>query len=140
MRTKAVWMCGLVLLGSCKLIDQTTFEPSPEPKAAAQPVANPAPPKADPRTALLIIGYATADPDYQALLRYAVGAAETRAPGVQYDVIAILPAGGDISTAQRHAADVMQSIVDQGVAPSRVHLGLREAQAGSPQEVRVYVR
>jgi hypothetical protein len=139
MRTKAVLTCGLVLLGGCKLIDQTTFEPSPEAKAS-QPPATAAPPNADRRTALVTIGYVTPNPDYEDLLRYAVRAAESRAPGVHYDVIAMLPAGSDISTAQRHATDVMRSIVDQGVAPSRVHLGLREAQAGSPQEVRVYVR
>jgi hypothetical protein len=129
----------MVLLGGCKLIDQTTFEPSPEAKAA-QPAASPAPPKADQRTALLTIGYATPDPDYRELLRYAIRVAETRAPGVDYDVIAILPAGDDISAAQRRAADVMRSIVDQGVAPSRIHLGLRAAQAGGVEEVRVYVR
>ena len=45
----------------------------------------------DPRTPLVTIDYATPNPDYQDLLRFAVRAAETRAPGVQYDVIAMLP-------------------------------------------------
>ena len=87
----AIWVlaAGLLLAG-CKLIDQTTFAPSPE-----EPAAKPDAPKADPRTPLITIGYATPDPNYQEILRYAVRAAETRVPGVQYDVIATLPAGAD---------------------------------------------
>jgi hypothetical protein len=74
------------------------------------------------------------------MLRYAVHEAETRAPGVQYDVVAVLPAGGDAATAEHRATDVMRDIMAQGVAASRIHLGLRTVQAGIPQEVRVYVR
>ena len=85
MSAKWVLAVGLLLAG-CKLIDQTTFAPSPE--------ASPRPGRraeGDPRTPLVTIGYATPDPDYQEMLRYAVHAAETRAPGVQYDVIAMCP-------------------------------------------------
>jgi hypothetical protein len=116
-------------------VDQTTFAPSPEdsPAAAAQP-------KADPRAALVTIGYAAPNPNYQDVLRYAVHEAETRAPGVQYDVIAMLPAGGDAAQAQDTAVAVMRAIVAQGVPTSRVHLGLRTEPAGQAREVRVYVR
>jgi hypothetical protein len=96
--------------------------------------------KVDARTALLTINYTEPNPSYQDVLRYAVRTAETRAPGVQYDVIAILPSGADVAAAQRRASEVMRSIMDQGVADSRVHLGLRTAPAGSPQEIRVYVK
>jgi len=125
-----------LLLAGCKLIDQTTFAPSPEAAApAAERMA-----KVDARTALLTINYTEPDPSYQDVLRYAVRTAETRAPGVQYDVIAILPSGADAAAAQRRAADVMRSIMDQGVSDSRIHLGLRSVPAGSPQEIRVYVK
>jgi type IV pilus biogenesis protein CpaD/CtpE len=124
-----------LLLAGCKLIDQTTFAPSPE---AAPTVGQMA--KVDARTALLTINYTEPNPSYQDVLRYAVRTAETRAPGVQYDVIAILPAGADAAAAQRRAADVMRGIMDQGVSDSRIHLGLRSAPAGSPQEIRVYVK
>ena len=70
------------------------------------------------------------EPHYQDVLRYAVREAETRAPGVQYDVIAMLPAGADAAVAQRRATDVMRGIMAQGVPASRIHLGLRAAQAG----------
>ncbi|MEJ0017194.1 MAG: hypothetical protein WDN25_11635 [Acetobacteraceae bacterium] len=125
-----------VLLAGCALVDQTTFAPAPEPEGASKPE----PPKVDPRAALLTIGYAAANANYQEVLRYAVRTAETRAPGVQYDVVALLPGGSDAGAAQRRAADVMRGIMAQGVPAARIHLGLRSAPADSPQEVRVYVR
>ncbi|HME22124.1 MAG TPA: hypothetical protein VKI44_12435 [Acetobacteraceae bacterium] len=133
---KAMWVlaAGLLLTG-CKLIDQTTFAPSPEAAAAKAE-----PPKVDPRTPLVTIGYATPNPDYQDVLRFAVREAETRAPGVQYDVVAILPSGADAAAAQQRVAAVMRDIMAQDVPASRIHLGLRTAQAGGEQEVRVYVR
>ena len=97
-------------------------------------------PSADPRTPLLSIGYDTPDPHYQDMLRYAVRAAEARAPGVQYDVYAMLPAGGDAAQAQGSAVEVMRAILAQGVPASRVHLGLRTEPAGAARQVRVYVR
>ena len=124
---KATWgLAAALLLAGCKLIDQTTFAPSPE---AAPTVGQMA--KVDARTALLTINYTEPNPSYQDVLRYAVRTAETRAPGVQYDVIAILPAGADAAAAQRRAADVMRGIMDQGVSDSQIHLGLRSAPAGS---------
>jgi hypothetical protein len=134
---RPMWvLAGGLLLAGCKLIDQTTFAPSPDEKPAAAAEA----PKIDPRPALVTIGYATPNPDYKDVLRYAVREAETRAPGVQYDVVAILPTGDDVATAEHRATDVMRGIMAQGVAATRIHLGLRTAQAGTPQEVRVYVR
>jgi hypothetical protein len=133
---KGTWgVTAVLLLGGCKLIDQTTFAPSPEAKPAASVAPN-----VDTRTALLTINYTEPNPSYQDVLRYAVRAAETRAPGVQYDVIAMLPSGADPAVAQRRSAEVMRSIMDQGVPASRIQLGLRAAEAGRPQEIRVYVR
>ena len=133
---KAAFGLSLLLaLAGCKLIDQTTFAPSPE-ESAAKPAA----PQADPRKPLLTIGYAAPDANYGDVLRYAVRAAETRVPGVQYDVIAMLPPGADAAAAQQRTAAVMRDIMAQGVPASRIHLGLRTAQAGDEQEVRVYVR
>jgi hypothetical protein len=134
MNAKWVLAAGLMLAG-CKLIDQTTFAPSPEEPASKSEAA-----KADPRTPLITIGYATPDPNYQEVLRYAVRAAETRVPGVEYDVFAMLPAGADAAEGQKRVAEVMRGIMAQGVPASRIHLGLRTAPAGGAQEVRVYVR
>jgi len=125
---------GLLLAG-CKLVDQTTFAPSPEPATAAAPT-----PKAETRTALVTINYATPHPDYRDVLRFAVNEAERRAPRVQYDVVGMLPAGGDAADAQRRVAEVMRSIMAQRVPADRIHLGLRTAQADTQPEVRIYVR
>jgi hypothetical protein len=133
MRVMRVLLVGVALTG-CKLVDQTTFAPSPEAKPTAVE-----PPKVDPRTPLLTIGYATPNPDYQDVLRYAVREAEARAPGVDYDVIAMLPGGGDPATGQASAVEVMRAIVALGVPTSRIHLGLRSTPAGQTREVRVYV-
>jgi type IV pilus biogenesis protein CpaD/CtpE len=127
-------LAGLLLVG-CKLIDQTTFAPSPEEVATKQEA-----PKVDARTPLLTIGVATPEAGYQDMLRYAVRAAETRVPGVQYDVVAMLPAGANEAGSQQLVAAVMRDIMAQGVPASRIRLGLRSAPAGSAQEVRVYVR
>ena len=75
-----------------------------------------APPSVDPRTPLLTIGYDTPNPSYQDMLQYAVHAAEARAPGVQYDVYAMLPAGGDAAQAQSSAVEVMRAITRSGRA------------------------
>ena len=133
---RAQWglWAGLLLAG-CKLIDQTTFAPSPEETAAKQEA-----PKVDPRTPLVTIGSTASDASYQDVLRYAVHAAESRVHGVQYDVIAMLPPDSDAAAAQHRAADVMRYIMTQGVPASRIRLGLRSAAAGGAQEVRVYVR
>ena len=105
----SVLAVGLLLAG-CKLIDQTTFAPSPE----APTTEAVAPPRVDTRTPLVTIDYGGPPPDYLGLLRFAVHAAETRAPGVEYDVIGMLPAGGDAAAEQRRAVEVMRAIMGQG--------------------------
>jgi hypothetical protein len=130
---------GMLALTGCKLVDQTTFAPSPE--AAPTGAASQAKfATLDPRSPLVTIGYSTPNPDYADVLRYAVGAAERRAPGVQYDVIGLLPAGGDAALLQSRTESVMRDVIAQGVPASRIHLSLRGVPAGTPQEVRVYVR
>ena len=52
----------------------------------------------------------------------------------------MLPSGTDAAAAQSRATAVMRDIMAQDVPASRIHLGLRTAQAGAEQEVRVYVR
>jgi type IV pilus biogenesis protein CpaD/CtpE len=137
MRATSVVLAVLLLAG-CKLIDQTTFAPSPEAKAQTTPA--PAAPKVDSRTPLVAINFADPDPDYQGLLRYALHAAETRDPSVDYDVIALLPPNVDAAAQQRHGLEVMRAMVAQGVSANRIHLGLRSTPAGGEPEVRIYVR
>ena len=137
-----VLAAGLSVSG-CKLIDQTTFAPAPE--AAVEP-ARPSLPRVEPRTPLVTIGFAHPDPQYQAMLGYAVHAAEARDGGVQYDVFAVAPAKGGPSDqakaagdAQQDALGVMKAIMTLGVPATRIHLGVRTDPALDANEVRVYV-
>jgi hypothetical protein len=128
-------MLAVLLLAGCKLIDQTTFAPSPE--AKAQAVERP---RADPRTPLVTISFADPNPEYQGLLHYALHAAAERYPSLDYDVIAMLPPNADVGAQQKHGLEVMRAMVTEGVAADRIHLGLRSAAAGADPEVRVYIR
>jgi len=134
-------LLACLLLAGCALVDQRTFAPAPEAKAApaaAQPA--PAPVKMDARTPLVSIDFAGPTPTYQELLGYAVRAAETRDRDVQYDVVSMVPKAADAAAGQRDAADVMRAIMREGVPPARIHLGLRADPTLSGPEVRVYVR
>lgn len=135
-------LAGLTLAG-CKLIDQTTFAPSPEANAAPPTVA----PKLDPRTPLVTIGFDSPDPEYQDLLRYAVHAADARDPTVQYDVVTVVPAIGSameqVLAAGKVSGDataVMQAMIADGVSADRIHLGARSDPNVTGHQVRVYVR
>jgi hypothetical protein len=137
-----VLAAGLSMTG-CTLIDQTTFAPAPE--AAVAPVQASLP-RVDPRTPLVTIGFAHPDPQYQAMLGYAVHAAEARSAAVQYDVFAVVPAKGAPSEqaqaagdAQQDALRVMRSIMTLGVPATRIHLGVRTDPVVDSNEVRVYV-
>jgi hypothetical protein len=136
-----VLLAGLSLTG-CKLIDQTTFAPAPE-AVRVQVVV----PKIDQRSALVTIGYGQPDPQYQAMLGYAVHAAEARDGTVQYDVFAVVPAKGApaqqiqaAGAAQQDAVGVMKSIMALGVPAARIHLGVRADPGIDANQVRVYVR
>lgn len=129
---------ALCLLAGCALVDQNTFAPAPEAKAAAPAHVMLA--QSDERRPLVTIDYATAAPKYQELLHYAVRAAESRERDVQYDVVAMLPSPDAAAAGQTDALGVMRAIMAEGVPADRIHLGLR-AEPGLPaRQVRVYVR
>jgi hypothetical protein len=131
------------LLPGCKLLDQTTFEPSPE--AAALPA--PAPARAETRPALVTVRYDVPNPAWRDLLRYAITEAERRRPGLDYEVVAVAPASGAIAdqvvalqVARRDGTEIMRAITALGVAPSRLRLSARTDPAATAREVRVYPR
>jgi len=120
-------------------VDQRTFAPAPEAKAA--PATAPAVPvKVDARTPLVSIDFSGPPPEYQELLGYAVRAAETRDRDVQYDVVAMVPKPDDLAMGQQEASEVMRTIMLDGVPAGRIHLGLRADPTLTGREVRVYVR
>jgi hypothetical protein len=129
---------ALLSFGGCTLLDQTTFRPAPE--AKAQPAPPPAPVALDPRTPLVTIDYTIPAPNYTELLNYAVRAAETRYPDVQYDVVSVLKDTSEAAAGQERALGVMQAIMRDRVPESRIHLGLRTDPTLEASQVRVYVR
>jgi len=126
---------GLLLAG-CKLIDQTTFAPSPE----AQPTVAPAAPRVDTRTPLVTIDYTIPSPDYGELLHSAVRAAESRDAEVQYDVVSVMKDTSEIAAGQERATGVMRAIMRDRVPATRIHLAVRTDPALAASQVRVYVR
>jgi hypothetical protein len=140
-------LATLTALAGCKLVDQTTFAPSPEaPVKAVEPPPPPVSPP-DKRTPLLTIGFGTPNPNYKDLLAYAVHQAEERRPDVSFDVVSVVLASGDTvaqSLAASHGADdaaqVMQAMMALGVPDTRIHLGTRTELGLSERQVRVYIR
>jgi predicted hotdog family 3-hydroxylacyl-ACP dehydratase len=126
---------AMLLLTGCHLIDQTDFAPKQAVKPRPPPIADP-----DTRPALVTIEYAKANPDYAAALDGAIKAAETRRPGLLYDVVAVVANAADAPTARTRAADVMTGIEAAGVIPARIRLGLRLDPGRKIPQVRVYLR
>ncbi|HEY6432820.1 MAG TPA: hypothetical protein VIZ17_12635 [Acetobacteraceae bacterium] len=133
---------GLTLAG-CKLIDQTTFAPSPSQNPAILPTA----PRFDRRAALLSIDEGTPISSYRDLLRFAVQQARSRDPRVQFDVTIAIPGGTDaaaqtkaIAAGQPDAATVMQQIAQDGVSATDIQLRAGVDDAITRPQIRVYVR
>ena len=137
----------LLGLAGCKLIDQTTFAPSPSTNpvlthpAPASPAAQT---RVDTRTPLLVIDQGTPVSAYGALLRGAAAAARRRDPNVQFDVTIVVPAQGDavasVSAAQPEAAAAMQEIAAAGIPASSLHLRAATDANLTHRQIRVYVR
>lgn len=123
-------------LSACHLLDQTDFQPKPPaPPAGPPPVPDP-----ETRTALVTIDYAKANPDYRTALAAAIQAAESRRPGVLYDVVAVVPDAAGAVAGRTRAADVMIAIEANGVIPARIQLGLKLEPGRKIPQVRVYLR
>ena len=128
------------LTTGCRIVDQTTFAPEPEPPLPAQIAASA---QKEGRVPLLTIGYETPNPSYEDLLRYAIQASQRRDPNLEYDVVSVIPANATAAVAnqgRRDAADVMRAIMMLGVPDTRIHLGARTDPAVAVRQVRVYVR
>ncbi len=133
----------MLCLSGCKLLDQTTFAPSPSNNPALLPAA----PKIDPRTPLLSIDADTPAPGYRDVLRYAVRLAIARDPAVSFDVLVAVPDTGNeaaqstaVANAEAHAAALMREITEDGVAANRIDLRAGVDPHVQEAQIRVYVR
>ena len=122
-------------LTGCHLIDQTDFDPPPPAVAAPPPI-----PDSETRAALVTIDYATTAPDYRTALAGAIQAAESRRPNLLYDVVAVVGTAAEAPAARLRAAEAMTVIEAQGVASSRIQLGLTIEPGRRVARVRVYLR
>jgi hypothetical protein len=136
----------MLCLAGCKLIDQTTFAPSPSKNPALLP-ATPEVGKIDPRTPLLSVDAGTPVPAYGSVLRYAVAQAVARDPNVRFDVLVVVPDAGDaaaqaaaVAKAQNDATALMREIGSDGVAASRIDLRAGIDPHVGQSQIRVYVR
>lgn len=138
----------LLLLGGCKLVDQTTFNPEAgrPPAVAARPTPPaPAPPALSGPTPLLTVRGEAAP--FDDAVRDAVTAARAVRRDVAFDVITVVAADGTPGEQAARARDgaegavqVAALIVAQGVPSGRVRLGARTERGITEREVRVYVR
>lgn len=142
-----IWL--MIPLAGCKLIDQTTFAPSPSKNPALLPSTAAASEigKIDPRTPLLSIDAGTPVPAYRGVLRYAVVQAVVRDPRVRFDVLVAVPDAGDaaaqaaaVARAQNQATTLMREIGSDGVAASRIDLRAGVDPHVNQSQIRVYVR
>lgn len=136
----------LVVLTGCKLIDQTTFAPSPSgnPDVVRRPAASPMPvARVDTRTPLAVIDQDTAVTSYTSVLHAAVQAARARDPDVNFDVTVVVPAQGNpaqaLTQVQSQATQVMHVITDAGIPDDRVHLRAAADPSLHVSQIRVYV-
>jgi hypothetical protein len=129
-------LAAVVILGltGCHLIDQTDFDRQPPPQAA-RPIPDP-----ETRPALVTIEYAKANPDFKTALPPVIQVAETRRPGVLYDVVSFVGSQAEAATGRARAAEVMTAIEAAGVVPARIQLGVTIEPGRKIQQVRVYLR
>ncbi len=138
---------SLLLLSGCKLIDQTTFAPSPSRNPALLPQSGPSASlpvaRVDTRTPLAVIDQNTPVSAYESVLRAAVQAARARDPGVNFDVTIVVPAQGNpaaaLTQSQPQAAEVMHAVIAAGIPDDHVHLRAAPDPALHAAQIRVYV-
>ncbi len=96
---------------------------------------------------LVLIRYNQPVVDYEQQLSHAVSQALQIYPDASFSVMAVSPSNGNPSdlaakqeTAGRNAESVKRSLVQLGLAPSRISMGSTQTMSAQTPEVHVYVR
>lgn len=99
------------------------------------------------RRPLVVIRFDRADVPYEQALYNAVSQVLNKRPDAVFDLVAVAPAGGDEATialnsskSRRHAENVLRSLVDMGLPPSRVAVSGKTATTANVNEVHLYLR
>lgn len=134
----------LLCVAGCKIVDQTTFGSTPE-KPQADMLTRALQP--GPPIPLVDIVFNGGQVAYNDQLRLAVLMAEGRRPGIQYDLVTVVPARGSpadqVAAARDGESDaiaVAGRMNALGVDPPRIHMSARTDPGASSRELRIYVR
>ena len=99
------------------------------------------------RRPLVVIRFDRTDVPYQQALYSAVSRALERRPDAVFDLIAVAPAVGgaareavNTNRSRRHAENVLRSLVEMGLPPSRVAISTRTLAEAKVNEVHLYLR
>ena len=87
------------------------------------------------------------DVPFQQAMYNAVSEVLDRRPGATFDLVAVSPGRGgaarvslETNKARRNAENVMRSLVDMGLPPSRVAMSATTSDNATTNEVHLYVR
>lgn len=96
---------------------------------------------------LMVIKFGKTAPQYEQRLYDTIKSALDRRPSAVFDVIAVSPRRGSpgetalgATNARRNAEQVLRSLSDMGLPPSRVRMSAMQSDAATAGEVHVFVR
>ncbi|MEE9544464.1 MAG: hypothetical protein V3V55_02560, partial [Rhodospirillales bacterium] len=99
------------------------------------------------RRALVVIRFDRANVPYQQALYAAVSRVLERRPDAIFDLVAVAPSGGgparvalNSTKSRRHAEDVLRSLVEMGLPPTRVAVSGKTSGGAKTNEVHLYLR
>jgi len=96
---------------------------------------------------LVLIRYNQPNVEYEQQLSQAVGSAIEKRPDAEFSIVAVSPSSGDPAelakakeAAERNAEAVRRSLVQLGLAPSRITMANTSMESAQTPEVHVYIR
>ena len=99
------------------------------------------------RRPLVVIRFDRNNVPYQQALYNAVSRVLERRPNAIFDLVAVAPAGGgparvalNSNKARRYAEDVLRSLVEMGLPPTRVAVSAKTSRTSKTNEVHLYLR
>lgn len=99
------------------------------------------------RRPLVVIRFDRANVPYQQALYNAVSKVLERRPDAVFDLVAVAPTAGgpareslNTGKSRRHAEDVLRSLTEMGLPPSRVAMSSRALASAKTNEVHLYLR
>jgi hypothetical protein len=99
------------------------------------------------RRPLVVIRFDRNNVPYEQALYNAVSKVLEQRPSAVFDLVAVAPSTGDEATialnsskSRRHAENVLRSLVDMGLPPSRIAISGKTADNATVNEVRLYLR